>query len=101
MKSRSDMRAVHPCEVFRQEADEPGILVRALQEVPSDAVNRGPAVLDDLCDDSADAALRLARDFGTTLLFWMNPEKTRALLQSQIAFEHPIDGEVTPRQSAA
>ncbi len=100
MNARNGMNPVHPGEVLRDEFDELGLSANALSKALGVPVNRVTMILNGQRGVSADAALRMARYFGTTPQLWLNLQKTWELRQTEIAAGHEIARCVTPRQSA-
>ena len=101
MNAKNAMRPVHPGEILREELDALGLSANALSKALGMPVNRVTTKLNGRRGVSAEAALRLARYFGTTPELWMNLQKTWELRRAEIAQGREISKRVKPRQTAA
>ena len=100
MSIRNGMRPVHPGEILQDELEELQMSANALSKALDVPVNRITMILNGQRGISADAALRLARHFGTTPALWMNLQKTWELRRAETKTGHKIARRVTPRQPA-
>lgn len=79
----------HPGEVLREEFMVPlGLSARALSAAIGVPANRVSEIARGRRDVSADTALRLARHFGTTPLFWMNLQVAHDLSKAEAAGDY-------------
>ena len=101
MNPKNGMRPVHTGEILREDLDALGLSANALSKELGVPVNRVTMILNGQRGVSADTALRLARNFGTTPQFWLNLQKAWDLRQAENATGHEIEKCVTPRQSTA
>lgn len=85
MRMSNGMRPVHPGEILAEELVELGLSANALAHALYVPTNRITAILKGQRGITADTALRLSRYFGTTLMFWLNLQKTFELRKSEIA----------------
>ncbi|UCV14160.1 HigA family addiction module antitoxin [Quatrionicoccus australiensis] len=98
----NNMRAIHPGEILREEFLLPldmsaNALAMALH-VPAPRIND---IVREKRAISPDTALRLARYFDTTALFWLNLQSTFDLKQAENENAERIAEEVRPLQRAA
>ena len=94
------MRPVHPGEVLREEYLEPlGLSSRALAAELGVPARRISGIVSGTRGVSADTALRLARYFGTTAVFWMKLQMMFELPSAEIAVGAEIERTVKPRDS--
>lgn len=98
----NNMRAIHPGEILREEFLLPldmsaNALAMALH-VPAPRIND---IVREKRAISPDTALRLARYFDTTALFWLNLQSTFDLKQAENENAERIAVEVRPLQRAA
>lgn len=98
----NNMRVIHPGEILREEFLLPldmsaNALAMALH-VPAPRIND---IVREKRAISPDTALRLARYFDTTALFWLNLQSTFDLKQAENENAERIAEEVRPLQRAA
>ena len=67
------MPPVHPGEILRQELEELDMSANTFAKALAVPANRITMILRGTRGISADTALRLARFFGTSPQFWLNP----------------------------
>ena len=84
MNAKNGMTPVHPGEILREELDELGLSASALSKALGVPINRVTMILNGQRGVSADTALRLARNFGTTPQLWLNLQKTWELRRTEI-----------------
>ncbi len=101
MNAKNGMRPVHPGEILGQELAELGLSANALSKALGVPANRVTMILNGQRGVSADTALRLARNFGTTPQLWLNLRKTWELRQTEIEAGREIAEQVTPRHAVA
>ena len=101
MNVRNAMTPVHPGEILREELDALELSANALSKALGVPVNRITTILNGRRGVSLEAALRLARYFGSTPELWMNLQKTWELRRAEIAQGREISKRVKPRQTAA
>ena len=101
MNTGKGMKPVHLGEAQRDEIDEAGLLAGRLSKVLGVPTNRVTAILNCQRGVNADTALRLARDFGTTLDFRLNLPTTWELRRVEIAAGRETTKLVAPRRPAA
>jgi len=96
------MRPIHPGEILREEFLSPlGMSANALAmelHVPAPRIND---VLRERRAVTPDTALRLARYFGTTAQFWLNPQSSFDLKQAEGELGSKIEREFRPIERAA
>lgn len=96
--SGTRLAPIHPSEVLRHEFLEPlGLSAHALALALRVPANRISAILASRRAVTAEAALRLARHFGTTPGFWLNLQKAYQLEQAEREAGARIRAEVAPR----
>lgn len=98
MTIKNGMRPVHPGEILREDYLAPldmsaNALAIALR-VPAPRIND---VAREKRGVSADTAMRLARYFGGSALFWLNLQAAYDLRKAEIESEAEIMREVSPR----
>lgn len=95
---KNGMRRVHPGEILREDyLAELGMSVNALAKslhVPAPRVNN---IVRERRGVSADTALRLARYFDTTPVFWLNLQTAYDLRLAEEAAGDAINREISPR----
>ena len=96
MSIKSGMRPVHPGEILREELEAPGLSANTLSKKLGVPVNRITAILRGARGATANAALRLARFFGTTPQVWLNLQKTYELRREDIEAGPEIARRVSP-----
>lgn len=96
------MRPIHPGEILREEFLSPmAMSANALAmelHVPAPRIND---VVRERRGVTPDTALRLARYFGTTPLFWLNLQSSFDLRKAEVELGKRIRTEVRPLQQAA
>ena len=95
--ARNGMRPVHPGEILREQLEALGLSANALSRELGAPVNRITMIMRGERGMSADSALRLTRYFGTSMLFWLNLQKTWELRRAEIAVGAEIIERVKPR----
>ncbi len=101
MDTKNGMRPVHPGEILREELDVLGLSANAVARALGVPVNRITQILHGQRGVTADAALRLARYFGTTPQLWLNLQQTWELRCAEIETGAQIAARVQPRRTAA
>ncbi len=101
MEIKNGMRPVHPGEILRDEIDVAGMSEGALSDALDVPLNQVTMILEGRQGITADAALRLARYFGTSPQLWLNLQQAWELRRAEIEVGRQIAQRVTPRQSAA
>jgi addiction module HigA family antidote len=91
------MRPIHPGEILRDELAELGLSARAFAGALDIPVNRVTQILREQRGVSADTALRLARNFGTSPEFWMDLQSDYELRRAEREVGHTIAQSVRPR----
>ena len=98
----NQMRPIHPGEILREEFLVPmEMSANALAmelHVPAPRIND---VVRERRSITPDTALRLARYFGTTPLFWLNLQSSFDLRKAEVELGKKISAEVRPLQQAA
>jgi addiction module HigA family antidote len=95
---KNGMRPIHPGEILREDYLIPlevsaNALAKALH-VPTPRINE---IVRQRRGVTADTAMRLARYFDTTPLFWMNLQAEYDLRVAQVERSQQIEREVKPR----
>ena len=94
------VRPVHPGEILRDELEALEMSAKAFAAALDVPGNRITAILNGQRGVSADTALRLSRNLGTTAEFWMNLQKTFELRTAEIKTGEQIAKRVKPRPAA-
>ncbi len=88
----------HPGEILREEFLAPlGISADALARELRVPPNRITAIVNGTRSVAADTALRLARYFGTTPVFWINLQAAHDLSRARAESGREIERDVHPR----
>lgn len=92
------MRPIHPGEVLREEFLKPlGLSAHALAQALRILAPRVNDIVRERRSITPDAALRLARHFGTTPEFWLNLQASYDLKMAMREAGAKIEREVEPR----
>ena len=93
---------VHPGEMLREEFMKPlGISINGLALELHVPVTRISEIVNERRGITADTALRLARQFGTSADFWMNVQKDYELILTRQKSLKTIERQVRRRKIAA
>ena len=95
--TKSGMRPIHPGEILLEEYLRPlGMSVNALAKALNVPTTRMNEIVRERRGVTADTALRLARFFGTSDRFWLNPQPEYDLRRVQIEKADRIAREIKP-----
>ena len=90
------MRTVHPGRILRRELESRGLSANALALALRTPSGRIVDILNGKRGISPETAMRLARYFGTSALFWLNLETACELAVAEQAHGKRIAEEVAP-----
>ena len=72
-------RPIHPGEILGDELEEIGLSAKKQADIPEVPSNRLYQIIAGKRNISADTALRLGQYFGSSAVFWMNPQSAYEL----------------------
>jgi addiction module HigA family antidote len=90
------MRTVHPGRILRRELESRGLSANALALALRTPSGRIVDILNGKRGISPETAMRLARYFGTSALFWLNLQTAYELAVAEQAHGKRINEEVAP-----
>jgi addiction module HigA family antidote len=99
-KKRKRLPPIHPGEVLQDVLNEAGLTINALALALRVPANKIGGIVKGQRGITADAALRLARYFGTSAQIWMNLQANYDLAIAEDTLSRQIDREVLPRPAA-
>lgn len=95
------MRPIHPGEILQDELDAIGLSAHAFSIKLHVPANRITAILHQERSISPETAMRLARFFGTTPIFWLNLQTEFDLKTAQNKLGGKIDRDIEPFDKVA
>jgi addiction module HigA family antidote len=100
MAQRKRLPPIHPGELLADEMHEIGVSLNELAgalRVPMNRIRRSSSGKRAI---TVDTAMRLARYFGTSPLYWLNLQSADDLEVAEGEIRPPIEKEVLPRSAA-
>jgi addiction module HigA family antidote len=100
MAQRRKLPPIHPGELLRDELGEIGVSLNELARALRVPMNRISAIVNGNRAITVDTAMRLARYFGTSSLYWLNLQVAYDLEVAERQIQAQIEKEVLPRTAA-
>ena len=100
MAQRRKLPPIHPGEPLRDELKEIGVSLNELARALRVPMNRISAIVNGKRAIAADTAMRLARYFGTSPQYWLNPRIAYDLEVAGLEIQPRIEMEILPRTAA-